>query len=155
MGKEIFRNFIYGHRRKPNVFRIIILVIGGICIATLFALVFGWVVMLLWNWLMPAIFGIKTITYWQAFGITVLAKILLGGVHGNHGNKDNSFHSDADCKWHKRMGPDFIGPSDQTPGAFSRDDMRYYREFWDTEGKNAFGEFVRRKRSDNMDNRQN
>lgn len=30
----------------------------------------------LWNWLMPAIFGLKTITYLQAVGITWLAQIL-------------------------------------------------------------------------------
>ena len=36
------------------------------------------VVMLLWNWLMPVIFGIKTITYLQAGGLLVLSKILFG-----------------------------------------------------------------------------
>jgi len=30
----------------------------------------------LWNWLMPAIFGIKVITIWQAWGVNLLAGIL-------------------------------------------------------------------------------
>ena len=30
----------------------------------------------LWNWLMPAIFSIKSITFWQAWGINFLAGIL-------------------------------------------------------------------------------
>jgi len=45
----------------------------------------GWVVMRLWNWLTPAIFGWHTITFWQAFGLLVLARILFGGL-GLHGN---------------------------------------------------------------------
>ena len=35
-------------------------------------------VMLLWNWLIPELFGGKMINYWQALGILVLARILTG-----------------------------------------------------------------------------
>lgn len=38
----------------------------------------GLVVMLLWNFLLPAIFGIKAITYIQALGVFVLSRILFG-----------------------------------------------------------------------------
>ncbi len=31
----------------------------------------------LWNWLMPVIFELPEITYWQAFGLTVLLKLLI------------------------------------------------------------------------------
>jgi len=34
------------------------------------------VVMLLWNWLMPAIFGLTKLTYWQAWGLLILSSIL-------------------------------------------------------------------------------
>jgi hypothetical protein len=40
---------------------------------------FGWVVMILWNWLMPEIFGLTTVTYWQAWGLLVLSCILFKG----------------------------------------------------------------------------
>jgi hypothetical protein len=33
----------------------------------------------LWNWLMPAIFGLHMITYWQAFGLISLSWLLFGG----------------------------------------------------------------------------
>jgi hypothetical protein len=49
------------------------------------ATVFSFVVMWLWNWLMPAIFGLHTISFWQALGLLVLSKILFGGFHGRHG----------------------------------------------------------------------
>lgn len=48
----------------------------------------GGVVMLLWNWLMPEIFGLPTVSYWQAWGLLVLSWILFknwgrgGGDHG-------------------------------------------------------------------------
>lgn len=38
--------------------------------------VFAFPVMWLWNWLMPTIFGVKTITLWQAWGILVLSGML-------------------------------------------------------------------------------
>ncbi len=55
-----------------------------------FATVFGGLVMLLWNWLMPCIFGLPELTFCQAVGLLVLCKILFGGLfgghHGHHGH---------------------------------------------------------------------
>jgi hypothetical protein len=40
----------------------------------------GGLVMLLWNWLMPALFpGLRTVDYWQALGLLLLCRILFGG----------------------------------------------------------------------------
>jgi hypothetical protein len=44
----------------------------------------GWVVMLLWNWLMPDIFGLKRLTYWQAWGLLILCHILFKGFGSGH-----------------------------------------------------------------------
>lgn len=54
--------------------------IGIIVVALFFVL--GFVVMALWNWLMPPIFGLHAITYWQAYGLLILSKILFGGFRG-------------------------------------------------------------------------
>jgi hypothetical protein len=45
----------------------------------LFAFIGGQIVLLLWNWLMPTLFGIGQINFWQALGILVLCRILFGG----------------------------------------------------------------------------
>ena len=45
----------------------------------LFITVGGEVVMLLWNWLLPPLFGFGQITFWQALGILLLCRILFGG----------------------------------------------------------------------------
>jgi hypothetical protein len=42
--------------------------------------VFGFLVMSLWNWLIPALFGGKLITFWQAVGVLALSRILFGGM---------------------------------------------------------------------------
>ena len=57
--------------------------IGILAIAIFFVL--GFAVMALWNWLMPPIFGLHTITYWQAYGLLILSKILFGGFRGGKG----------------------------------------------------------------------
>ncbi len=52
----------------------------------LFTWLFGLIVMHLWNWLLPGLFGWHTITFWQALGMLVLCRILFGGF-GNSGNR--------------------------------------------------------------------
>jgi hypothetical protein len=48
----------------------------------LFIWIGGEVVMYLWNWLLPALFGVHTINLWQALGLLVLSRILFGGWGG-------------------------------------------------------------------------
>jgi len=54
--------------------------------AVLFAGIFSFVVMSLWNWLMPALFGWHVISFWQAVGVLILSKILFGGFRGRPGH---------------------------------------------------------------------
>jgi hypothetical protein len=56
--------------------------------------VFGFVVMSLWNWLAPAVFGARTISFGQALGILILSKILFGGFRGRPGSGGH---------WRRRM----------------------------------------------------
>jgi len=60
-------------------------VLKFVLFAALFIGVFSFVVMSLWNWLMPALFGWRLVSYWQAVGILVLSKILFGGFRGRPG----------------------------------------------------------------------
>ena len=63
---------------------------------------FSFIVMLLWNALLPDIFGIVSINFWQALGLLVLARILFGGIGAGigkhfHHHRHNPMHD----KWLK------------------------------------------------------
>lgn len=51
-----------------------------------FLTVGGWVVMALWNWLLPSLFGWKLLGFWQALGLLALSRILFGNWGGHHGH---------------------------------------------------------------------
>ncbi len=56
----------------------------------LFIAIGGEIVLHLWNWLLPPLFGWRLITFWQALGILVLCRILFGGW-GSHGPGRSNF----------------------------------------------------------------
>jgi hypothetical protein len=58
--------------------------VGIAVVGVLAAALLGFVVMSLWNWLLPALFGMKAVSYWQAMGLLILSRILLGGFHRHH-----------------------------------------------------------------------
>ncbi len=61
-------------------------IVSKICtligIIVVIALILALPIMLLWNWLMPAIFGLCTIDFWQALGISLLSGCLFRGGKG-------------------------------------------------------------------------
>ena len=68
--------------------------------------VFSAVVMVLWNLLIPAIFGLKVITFWQAAGLFILSRILFSSFWGggkHHHYRMHDFHGDNSLheKWMK------------------------------------------------------
>ena len=54
-----------------------------------FIVIGGEIVLNLWNWLLPSLFGFRQITFWQALGILLLCRILFGGF-GFHGPRSNA-----------------------------------------------------------------
>lgn len=100
------------------------IIFGGIFITGL-AILFGFIIMWLWNWLMPMIFGLTTLTFWQAVGVFILAKILLGGCSfGDSKSKSSKSHKkDKECK-----------------GEFSK--WKYYDDFWKDEGNKAYEAYI-------------
>ena len=65
--------------RRKKLFFIIPAAIIGIA---LFIFLGGWLVMSLWNWLLPPLFGWRLLTFWQAVAMLALCRILFGGVSG-------------------------------------------------------------------------
>ena len=71
----------------------------------LFIAICGEIVMHLWNWLAPALFGWHTITFWQALGLLVLCRILFGGFGGKGHDRRGRWRQKYDERW-SRMTPE-------------------------------------------------
>jgi hypothetical protein len=65
--------------------RWIFIVPAAILGMVLFAFIGGELVKLLWNWLLPGLFGWRAVTFWEALGLLALCRILFGGL-GMHGS---------------------------------------------------------------------
>ena len=136
--KETKRGYLC---HRPSVPRIIGMTLLGVVAAVFFALVFGVVVMWLWNWLMPALFGLGSITFWQAFGILLLAKLLFGGL--GHHHRDH--HDHLERRIHAKMNLGHGHPLEDGgyhPGNGKK--WRNFRLYWEKEGKAAFEDYMGR-----------
>jgi hypothetical protein len=110
----------------------------GIIGFTAFAFLFGAVVMWLWNWLMPVIFHLGVITYWQAVGLAILGRLLFGGLyHGPHGR---GRHTMGYWRHRHSMG-EVKNCRDYSRGS----KWSYYDQYWNEEGEKAFNDYVARK----------
>ncbi|AUP78089.1 hypothetical protein [Flavivirga eckloniae] len=125
--------FTHKFRSKSPIEIAGIIIFGAIAIAGL-AILFGFVIMWLWNWLMPEIFGLATLTYWQAVGLFIFLKLLLGGCGG--GGK-SSKSSKRKC-------------DDDSKTDFSK--WKHYDEFWEEEGDELYKQYISRKTNQNQSN---
>ncbi len=125
-------NFFTHKFRGKSPLEIVGMIIFGIIAITGLAILFGFVIMWLWNWLMPEIFGLTTLTYWQAVGLFIFLKLLLGGCgsSGKSSHKSKKRHHD-----------------DSKKTDFSK--WKHYKEFWEEEGDELYKQYVGRKSAPN------
>ncbi|TWV15221.1 hypothetical protein FQ707_02615 [Bacteroidaceae bacterium HV4-6-C5C] len=86
--------------KRFSIIHVLKMLLMGIVIITLFSVV----VMLLWNWLMPALFGLKVITILEAAGLFALARILFSPFWGGRPNHRQMHHHERNQimeKWRK------------------------------------------------------
>jgi hypothetical protein len=84
--------------------RLIFIIPAAILGILLFMAIGGEIVLHLWNWLLPPLFGWRQITFWQAIGMLVLCRILFGGVSGRGFHRSNYRRRMAE-RW-ERMTPE-------------------------------------------------
>ena len=94
-GREIAENIAHGIARG-----IAIGIAFGIAFV-LFIVLGGIVVQWLWNWLVPGIFALRRITFWEALGLLALCRILFGGF-GRGGGHHRSSNGRGRVWWKKR-----------------------------------------------------
>ena len=80
--KESFRNARGGRRVMIGVG----IGIAGLTAMAGFVLMFGLLVQALWNGIIPDVLGVRPLSYWQAVGLLILSRLLVGGFRGgSHG----------------------------------------------------------------------
>jgi len=115
-------------------FKVVFMIIAAIA----FLLLFGYGFMLLWNWLMPEVFGLPNLSYWQGVGILVMAKLLFGNFEG----KGHKKHSKKPRKYFReRM-------NDSCKKDFSN--WQHYDKFWKEEGEKAFEAYIERRQNESQ-----
>lgn len=71
---------------RPRLKKMFFIVPMGIAAMVIVTFIGGELVKLLWNWLLPPLFGWRMVTFWQGLGILALCRILFGGLgwKGSH-----------------------------------------------------------------------
>jgi hypothetical protein len=132
MSKGVVRimNRVIEGSGPAKAFKIVGVVLLGIIAVAVLAIVFGVFVKWLWNALMPEIFGLPEIGYWQAVGLAVLAHIFFGA--------DHSTHYERSGRKRKKDRPS------ETGSPLHREMEQDYTEFWREEGREAFKSWMHR-----------
>lgn len=119
----------YSHPSRPiRIARHVAL--AALALST-FALVFGWGVQIAWNAVVPDVFGLPVISYWQAVAFLVLVRGLTGRFsHGSHHRHHRRFGRHGMC-----------GKSAFPQGG---DSAALYSAWWDAEGEAAFHAYAQR-----------
>jgi len=108
-----------------KAFKVLFFIILGLAIAFLV----GYIVMRLWNWLMPELFGLPMVGYWQAVGILVLAKIIFGFGGGDGPGSSSKSKKRQNSKRCGSLRKDFS-------------EWKHYDEFWKEEGEEAYKNYL-------------
>jgi hypothetical protein len=75
---------------RPRWQRVLFIAPLAILGILVFIVIGGEIVLQLWNWLLPPLFGWRLITFWQALGMLLLCRILFGRI-GGRGFSRSSF----------------------------------------------------------------
>lgn len=155
--REIDRERVRESTRFWGV-RIVGIAVSALVVGALLALLFGYFVMLLWNWIMPAVFGLGTITYWQGFGLVLLARLLFGGWSrdggrgSRRGRKGRPLRDRVFMRVHAgELSDEDLREQGVYIGAIQGSRRRRrarYRDWWRDEGKAAFDAYVDRQEHD-------
>lgn len=122
----------------PKIYRIPLIVVGIAAIGVVAVSVFGYVVMWLWNHVLTGVVEVPAITFWQALGLFMLAKIFFGFGGGSQaGGPRRGRHTKHR---HRRLSETTDEPLSDTDELF--------KQYWRDEGKQAYEAYLTGKGSD-------
>jgi hypothetical protein len=120
----------------PKIYRIPLIAAGVIVLGAVVLGVFGYAVMWLWNHVLAAVLDVPSITFWQALGLFLLAKLFFGFGGGTQGGAPKQ----AQHKRHRE--PATVATTDER---LPTDDL--FKQYWRDEGKRAYEAYLASKRT--------
>lgn len=108
IGREIAREISHGIAKR------IAIGIAFFIAFLLFIFFGGLVVQWLWNWLVPDIFALRRITFWEALGLLTLSRILFGGFGRGGSSHANGPRRHRKEWWKKPASPEPGVPASAT-----------------------------------------
>ena len=117
-------------------------IVGMVLLGIAALIAFGFVIQLLWNWLMPRLFELPVITYWESLGILALSSILFGRLGGGSSD-DKKKEKKGKNKIKEEIKREFVKEFEKEYGkkAENETNAEYeaaYEKWWDAEGKSSF-----------------
>jgi hypothetical protein len=104
--------------KLPKIYRFPLIGVGMVVLGVVFFAVFGYVVMWLWNHTLTTVFAVPAVTFWQALGLFVLAKLFFGFGGASHGGGSRR-------RRHKKHRKDEL-----------------FKQYWREEGKQAYEAYL-------------
>ena len=121
----------------PKIYRIPLTVVGIAALGVLFFAVFGYVVMWLWNYVLAEVLDVPSVTFWQAVGLFVLAKLFFGfGAGSQSGGAQRGRHT-------KHRDRRVVETTDEPLPA--TDDQ--FKQYWREQGRQAYEAYLASKQS--------
>lgn len=113
--------------KKRKMFKLFLMMIVMLSLA-------GLGFMLLWNAIVPDVFGLGEITFFKGIGLIILAKILFGGVSPSSQKKSSQSVKKEDPQPIK---------AEETP-VDTNDADQIFEKWWDEEGEGYFDDYLKR-----------
>ena len=104
----------------------------GLAGAVVFGMVFGLLIQFLWNATLAEMFGFPTLSFWQAIGLFILAKLFFGFGAGGNSSAQKRKKASND----KRLAVESEDDSELA-------DDESFKKYWQEEGKKSYEAFRR------------
>jgi len=122
------------HFCTTKVRHVFVQILLGLILTLTLGLIFGFFVMLLWNPIVPDLFGFHIITYWQSVGLVIILRLLFGGHHNYHKQPNQEA---ARCKTH------FSKLMESCQHTNSESAHVDYETWWEEEGKISLEKYIK------------
>jgi hypothetical protein len=116
--------------KERRVQKIALWTVAGLTGAIVFGLLFGLLIQFLWNATLTEMFDLPALSFWQAVGLFILAKLFFGFGAGSGGSPRKRKKSRVERQ-----------PNEDAEDVSTLADDETFKKFWEEEGKASYEAF--------------